>query len=391
MVADEYPWPPRTGYRQRLDCVLRTLATEADVDFLAVLPAERATPPPPPDVRLARHAVVVAGARPEPRTRRLGRWLVGAQPRALVWRDWSGCRAALAGWPGGWDLAWFSHAPAFVGLADLVDAPHVVDLDNLESSALRHRLRTRTARPTALAHAAADGLDARRWRRIEQAAAEQTAAVIVCSGVDRDRLGAANARIVPNGYELAESPAPRAPSGRPVLLMVGLLTYEANRDAAAYVADRVLPLIRRRLPDAQLRIVGRYDREAEVASLRGRPGVVVTGELADLGSELAAADVAVVPIRFGGGTRIKILEAFAHRIPVVTTTVGCEGLDVQAGRHLLVADDAAAFADACVALCRDAGLREQLTGAAHDLWAERYRWSAIAPTIRAIAAGAARP
>ena len=105
------------------------------------------------------------------------------------------------------------------------------------------------------------------------------------------------------------------------------------------------------------------------------------GEVAEVGAELAAADIAVVPIRFGGGTRIKILEAFAYRIPVVSTTVGCEGLDVVDGEHLLIADDPAAFAAACVRLHEDADLRARLVTAAAQLWETRYRWTVLTPTI----------
>ena len=105
------------------------------------------------------------------------------------------------------------------------------------------------------------------------------------------------------------------------------------------------------------------------------------GEVADVTAELMAADIVVVPIRFGGGTRIKILEAFAHRIPVVSTTVGCEGLDVVDGEHLLVADDPATFASACIRLHENADLRASLVAAAAELWTNRYRWTVVTPAI----------
>jgi glycosyltransferase involved in cell wall biosynthesis len=103
----------------------------------------------------------------------------------------------------------------------------------------------------------------------------------------------------------------------------------------------------------------------------------------DLTVELREAALAVVPIRFGGGTRIKILEAFAHGLPVVTTTVGAEGLEVEDGRHLLVADDADALASACLRLLDDRDLRSRLAAAGRALWQERYRSSAVGPAILA--------
>ena len=394
VVADEYPWPPRTGYRQRLHWVLRTLAGQGTVDLLVVGLDGRTAEPPPADVPLATLAVVRAGARTEPRVRRLGRWVVGRRPRSLLWRDWAAPREALRQWSDRtYDVVWFSHAPAYLALADLVDAPHVVDLDNLDSSVLRHRRRnlvrtpgsSRLGRLATRVGAAADAVDERRWHRLERTIAEAGATVVVCSELDRDRLGRGEVRVVPNGYERSASPAPtdrdRTGTAAPVLIMVGLLTYEPNRDAAELFATTILPLVRRDRPGARFRLVGRYDSQAAVAAFRGLPGVDVLGAVEDLAPELAAADVAVVPIRFGGGTRIKILEAFAHRLPVVSTTVGCEGLDVVDGEHLLVADDPAAFAAACLRLGEDAGLRARLVSAAEELWRSRYRWTVLAPAV----------
>jgi glycosyltransferase involved in cell wall biosynthesis len=114
--------------------------------------------------------------------------------------------------------------------------------------------------------------------------------------------------------------------------------------------------------------------------------VTVVGEVPDVLPELAAADVAVVPVRFGGGTRIKILEAFAYGVPVVSTTVGCEGLDVVDGEHLLVADTPDSFAAACARILADAELRARLTENARARWAERHRWEVIAPAIAGVVA-----
>jgi glycosyltransferase involved in cell wall biosynthesis len=162
--------------------------------------------------------------------------------------------------------------------------------------------------------------------------------------------------------------------------MVGLLTYEPNRDAAAFFARQVMPLIRAEVPGARFRVVGRYGAEG-IRALRGLPAVEFAGEVPDVGPELAAAALSVVPIRFGGGTRIKILESFAHGVPVVSTTVGCEGLDVVDGRHLLVADRPAELAAACCRLLAGEELRERISAEAHTLWEQRYRWTTIAPAV----------
>jgi glycosyltransferase involved in cell wall biosynthesis len=335
---------------------------------------------------------VRAGVRAGGRLWRLGRWLFSTHPRTLLWRDWEAPRATLQQWSAQpYDLVWFSHAAAYLALGDLVTAPHIVDLDNLDSSVLRHRRRNlvRAAVPwrqqlVGWAGVAADAVDSGRWRRLEHAITRAGTSV-VCSELDRGRLGGTGVWVVPNGYERVPLPArtdprPPRPDG-PVLLMVGLLTYEPNSDAAAYFATAVLPRVRLRCPDARFHVVGRYDSAAAVDPWRNLPGVTVLGEVEDVTAELTAADIAVVPIRFGGGTRIKILEAFAYGLPVVCTTIGCEGLDVHDGEHLLVADDPAAFAAACLRLYEDGELRARVVAAAAQLWSSRYRWTVTTPAI----------
>ena len=114
-----------------------------------------------------------------------------------------------------------------------------------------------------------------------------------------------------------------------------------------------------------MRLAGRNDER--VAELAAVDGVTVTGPVDDMATELAVADVVAVPLREGAGTRIKVLEALAHRIPVVATSVAVEGLDVVAGRHLLVADEPEAFAAGCVTLLRDEPRRRALADAGAQL------------------------
>jgi glycosyltransferase involved in cell wall biosynthesis len=117
--------------------------------------------------------------------------------------------------------------------------------------------------------------------------------------------------------------------------------------------------------------VGRFDRRTQ--DLAQVEGVTMTGHVDDMAGELSRCDVAAVPIRFGSGTRVKILEAFAHRIPVVSTTLGAEGLEAVDGEHLLLADDPTSFARACERLLGDVVLRKRVAEAGADLWDRRYR------------------
>jgi glycosyltransferase involved in cell wall biosynthesis len=399
LAADEYPWPARSGYRQRLHWMLRLLTLHGTVDLLVVREQPPVDPPgPPPDVPLHRSAVVAAGQVVLPRARRTGRWLTSGWPRAMVGRDWTAARALAGEWSEhGYDLVWFAHSPLYLALGDVLPRPHVVDLDNLESSLLRHRRSTgsrlgpqASSGPRQLARSAAARVDERRWRGLEQQIARTAEVTVVCSELDRRRVDQPRVRVMPNGYELppgagagrGRQAAPEVDRGS-VLLFVGLLTYEPNRDAAAFFADQVLPLVRARIPGARFRVVGRYGPDA-VRRLHGLPGVEMAGEVPDLEAELRAASVSVVPIRFGGGTRIKILEAFAHSVPVVTTTVGCEGLEVVDRRHLLIADRPQEFAAACCALLEQEDLRRSIGGQGHSLWESRYRWNAVAPAVEEV-------
>ena len=161
------------------------------------------------------------------------------------------------------------------------------------------------------------------------------------------------------------------------------MTYPPNADGAVYFVDRVLPHILAAMPRVQFRIVGRCDDT--VARLRAHPNVTVTDHVADIEPELARADAVVVPLRFGSGTRLKIIEAFAHRIPVVSTTVGAEGLGVTAGEELLIADDDVGLAAACLRLLGNEPLRRALADRAEALYDHQFQWSAIRERAAALA------
>ena len=139
------------------------------------------------------------------------------------------------------------------------------------------------------------------------------------------------------------------------ILFQGTLRYPPNADAARYLIDELRPAIVRLVPNAAVRLVG--VTTPTIAALGDRPGVTVVGRVPDIDTELARADLVLVPIRFGSGTRIKILEAFAHRIPVVSTVLGAEGLDVVDECHLLLADTPDAIAVACARLLDDESRR----------------------------------
>ncbi|CAB4920666.1 unannotated protein [freshwater metagenome] len=202
--------------------------------------------------------------------------------------------------------------------------------------------------------------------------------MVVCSDLDVERSGCSNAQVVGNGAQRpvqGRSDRKVLQTATPTLLFVGALDYEPHAEAVEWFVSEVMPLITAKMPAAQVRIVGRNpDRVAWVGS---QLGVDLVGLVDDLAPELDSADVSIVPIRVGAGTRLKVVEALAHCIPLVTTRVGCEGIAVQNSVDALIADDAASFAEACVSLMADGELRQRLSEAGSQLFSQQYEWSRI--------------
>jgi glycosyltransferase involved in cell wall biosynthesis len=372
------------------------LAEVGEVDFLcaASLPP-RPEDPPPEGLRYLRLQPRRTG-----RVERALAWLRTDLPRAQLVADVSEVTPAAAEWVAGrsYDAAYFSHLHAWRIHHHLAaGVPTIVDLDNLDHLVIR---AARTRRPVGaplaeqakwLALQPVDLVDERRTERLQRRCGEAVDAVTLCSRLDVERSGLRNAHVIANGYERTTEP-PRERDGA-TFLFVGALGYPPNADAVRWFVREVLPAVREHRPEATVRIVG--GGEASVRDLADRPGVEVLGRVADIGTELARATVAVVPIRSGSGTRLKVVEALANRLPVVATTVGVEGIDVVDGVHALVADDAGSFGAACRRLLDRPELRVALADSGERLWEERYRWSAIrrdlGQLVGAVVAGGQAP
>jgi len=392
VVAEQYPWPARDGYRQRLHHLVAGLARAGEVEVLALHRPGTAAPDDPPIEGVEARAFPVGG---DPGIREWGpRWVRGDMPRRVLAPDWTqlGEHLAQRCASGGIDLVWYSHVDTWWGThAFVTGVPAILDFDNLEHLALRLRRRIPPRFPPgsgpgrraavvgrwALSRAF-DLVDERRFDRLQRRAAGEVERVVVCSELDRERSGCPNAVVVPNGCDAPADPvSDRTPlrGEVPTFLFVGALDYEPNTEAVEWFVREVLPLLRAEVPDARVRIVGRgADRVAWVA---GVPGVDLVGPVEVLDDELRAADVSIVPIRVGAGTRLKVVEALANRLPLVTTTVGCEGIDLRNGHDALIEDDAAGFAAACARLAVDGALRQRLADAGAELFERRYDWQLI--------------
>jgi polysaccharide biosynthesis protein PslH len=206
----------------------------------------------------------------------------------------------------------------------------------------------------------------------------------VVSPVERERLGEIGCdlhrvRVVPNGVPRACLDRP-APPERQGLIYPGSVTYHANRDAVAYFAGDILPRITRERPEMSLTVTGAVG-DVDVQGIAQDEPVHFTGHVRDVASAVAASAVCVVPLRIGGGTRLKILEAMALGTPVVSTPKGAEGLAVTHGDNILIATDPEEFARAVLRLLADPLLQRRLSQNGRALVKRQYTWEAIGGTL----------
>ncbi len=275
---------------------------------------------------------------------------------------------------GEYDVVWYFR-PITLALAHGIRArTRVVDLDDLEDQKLEQELAS-GGRRLPLRQRIARSRNAGAWRRHQRAVASAVDVVTVCKDPDRQDLGVSNCSVVLNGFPtVPETTRDNPPTN--TLIFVGLFPYEPNADAAEFFVRSVLPRIRDRVPGVRLRLVGRTSpRMRRLAE--GAPDVEVVGEVDDLGPEYERAKVAIVPIRLESGTRVKILEAFARGVPVVSTRAGAAGLGAEVGTHLLLADSPEEFAEACVSLLQDDAMRSRLRRNANALYRSNFGQEAV--------------
>jgi glycosyltransferase involved in cell wall biosynthesis len=194
--------------------------------------------------------------------------------------------------------------------------------------------------------------------------------------------GGTEVRVVTNGVDTrAFAPEDSGLERRAdTVLFFGTLNYGPNRDGIKRFCRDVWPVIHSARPDARLEIVG-IDPSPDVMVLNELPGVEVTGFVPDIRSKLWTATLGIAPLRWGGGTRLKILEALAAGCPVVSTSAGAEGLDLKDGREILIADTADEFARAVIDLLQDPAKRAELSAAGQHSVAAKYDWSVIAQQL----------
>lgn len=381
------PYPPHGGVLQRGYNLVRELGREAKVHLLAfvhpdVLPTEAACRES--QVALENFCESVEYFSLWPKASPVHR-IAGLAAGVLSSRPFS----VLA-----------HRSAAFERRVSELVASNIFDVIHVDTIALAQFLDRRWAIPTVLTHhniesqlmerraGAETGLLARLYLRREtqkllayEAKVSGTFDVnVFVSQPDEkllnERVPGLCTAIVPNGVDI-EYFMPNQGPDAPALIYTGGMNMFANRDAVMFFLSDIWPLIRTRVPGVRFYAVGQ-DPPRELSALAERdPQVVVTGYVTDVRPLVRDASVYVVPLRVGGGTRLKVLDAMAMGKAMVSTSIGCEGLDVRPDEHLLVADTPEQFADRTVALLEDKNRRFSLGRAARELVERRYSWRTI--------------
>lgn len=224
------------------------------------------------------------------------------------------------------------------------------------------------------------------WRRMKQFEASECRRfdhVIAVSESDaaamRAEYGVTAVSSVPTGVDLEYFVAPaRRPPGIPELLFVGSMDWMPNDDGIRWFAEKIFGLVRARVPNAILTVVGRLPSDAMRRLANQSPGIEITGTVPDVRPYFARAAVSIVPLRIGGGTRLKIYEAMAMGVPLVSTSIGAEGLPVRDGEQLLIADTPDSQSEAIVSLLLDRGRADRLAENALRFVHEHCSWDSVA-------------
>lgn len=382
VIDEEIPWPANTGKRLRTLNLLSCLAADFQIDLL--VHANAATPEAREEMRRRRIGLRVSDSRIPDKAGlllpvRIIASLAAGLPYSVYSHVQAGYQRALedALRTEHYDLVHCEWTPYAVYTTSLT-TPMCVAAHNVEW-AIWQRMTEAETRPV---HKWLFNMQAALMKRFEQQVFARCKHATAVSDGDAEvirSLGCRDVTVVPNGVDammyavpMADNPSPRS------LVFTGSMDWRANQDAIRWFMDAVHPILIQQ-GDYRLHVVGRTPPAWMLDSSVMPPQITATGTVDDVRPYITNAAVYVVPLRVGGGSRLKILEAFSMGRAVVSTTVGAEGLDVESGKHLLLEDTAPRFAAAVTALWNDSARRRALGDAGRALIEERYRWEQIAP------------
>jgi glycosyltransferase involved in cell wall biosynthesis len=384
VVASDLPVAVRSGSAQRVRAVTRALAMVADVHLHSICHRRvEGSPPWPGVVGWSTSSDPAMGPRRpvgsdtawvrDPAGHPSDSWLDPSAAADLrVWLDAFGPDAIV--------LAGLSTSP-YLEVAREHGVPVVLDHQNveadlaeeiaaLEDTAPRVMMRRLVAQRTVVRESSVVAAVNRVWAVSPRDGQRLTERYPISAPVD----------VVPNVLDELP-PEPRPPSQRPTPLVLypAAFGFAPNLDAARWLVRQFLPAVKPSIPGATLVLAG-SDPPVELTEHQDR-AVSVTGSIPDMSALFGAATMMPVPLRAGSGTRIKILEALAHRVPVITTAKGCAGLDVEDGIHLMVEDDLDRWAQKAIALHRYTSTSDQMTADGRRLVEQMYSLDALVSAV----------
>lgn len=365
------PWKGGAGYLVRQNLFLRSLACVADELHVATF--DPGPDPRPPAYARTFTPLPMPLGRARGRVAALAADLLSPLPRMLR-RDAAEPRRRVAALnPASFDAV-FAFRIEFAHHAGLIGHPRLIlDVDDPEHLRVERRLASTVDHVDRRTRA-----DLAKLRQFEHRAVAAAALSFVCQENDRQAGWPKLPEVVPNGVDVPPTPPPRKPTD-PVVLLVGNFaggSDSPNVDGLHYFLADVWPRILDRVPAAEFHLVGATGTAAQAAAAAA-PRTVVRGFVDDLSAAYAAAAVAVAPIRFGTGTRVKILEAFAHGCPVVSTLPGAEGIAAVPGREIELAATTGDFADAVATLLEQPATAARIGQAGHALARRSYDQAVI--------------
>jgi sugar transferase (PEP-CTERM/EpsH1 system associated) len=380
VLDEEFPWPLNTGKRIRSYNLAAALAAQHHVSYLAYggndSPAFRALA----DARL--HPVAV----PEPDRRKHGARfylrlllnLASPYPYIVTSHRSAAFRAAVNRLvtAGGFDLVICEWTPYAIFVRDFHRPKRVLVAHNIESH-IWQRYEEHETNPLRRWYIARQRAKVQAFEKAAFAWVDGATAVSEADAAEIRALGGPGpVAVVDNGVDIGYFEPQGGVEDPHKLVFTGSMDWRPNQDAAHWFVGEIWPRLRAARPALSCTFVGR-DPPADVVELGRVPGITITGTVPDVRPMIDAAAAYIVPLRIGGGSRLKILEALAMRKAVISTRVGAEGLRLDDGRHMLLADHPGEFAAAVLRVLDDAALRRRLGEAGRAHVVEHYRWESI--------------
>lgn len=384
-IKTELLHPVNKGGRIRTYQMLRALKAQHDITYVALHDKDQSDPALEQATEYCNTVVRIPHVQPIRSQLKYWTDLVQSLTSSLPFAVWRYKSAELTNWlnqnatPDKFDIVIVDFLAPAAGVPDSLRVPVMLFEHNVETEIWRRHAETATS----FAKKQLFQLQESRMRAFEKAWCKRADLVVAVSDADAIALendfGAVKPIPVPTGVD-TDYFRPQSSKKREdgLFIFVGSMDWLPNEEGVKWFCESVWPDVRRKIPHARFRIVGRSPSAAVQALADEKNGVEVTGSVPDVRPHLEAAAAMLVPLRIGGGTRLKIFEAMGMECPVISTTIGAEGLPVTDGTHLLIADTAAETVAACADIVSNPARASSIAGAAAEFVRRHHSWAGVA-------------